>query len=92
MRACARSAPSRYDPKAWQALLKPVAGSATALIGVLLIQADILLGPSDSRSEALLLSYAALFGFSQQLLTRFIDKKAEALIGNEEADESKKAG
>lgn len=76
-------APSRYDPKAWQALLKPVAGSATALIGVLLIQADILLGSPDSRSEAFLLAYAALFGFSQQLLTRFIDKRADKLIDNE---------
>jgi hypothetical protein len=86
-------APSRYDPKAWQALLKPVAGSATALIGVLLIQADILLGSSDSRSEALLLAYAALFGFSQQLLTQFIDKRADKLIGSgDEADESTQTG
>lgn len=86
-------APSRYDPKAWQALLKPVAGSATALIGVLLIQADVLLGSSDSRSEALLLAYAALFGFSQQLLTRFIDRRADTLIGGgEETEEAKKAG
>lgn len=78
--------PSRFDPKVWLALLKPVAGAATALVAVLLIQADILLGSSDSRSESLLLSYAAIFGFSQQLLTRFVDKRAGKLIGTEAQD------
>lgn len=75
--------PSRYDPRAWQALLKPVAGAATALAGVLLIQADLLIGPASSRSESLLLSYAVLFGFSQQLLTQFVDKRAGTLIGTD---------
>jgi hypothetical protein len=85
--------PSRYDPRAWQALLKPVAGAATALAGVLLIQADLLIGPASSRSESLFLSYAVIFGFSQQLFTRFVDKRAGTLIGTGEEkpeDPSKK--
>lgn len=76
-------APSRYDPKAWQALLKPVAGAATALAGILMVQADVLIAPANSRSESLLLSYAVVFGFSQQLFTRFVDKRAETLIGTD---------
>lgn len=75
-----KSPPSRYDPKAWLGLLKPVAGAATAIVAVTLIQANILLGPDGGHSEMLLLSYAAIFGFSQQLLTRFVDKRAESLI------------
>jgi hypothetical protein len=76
--------PSRYDPRIWQILLKPVAGAATALAGVLFIQSDLLIGPASSRSESLFLSYAVLFGFSQQLFTRFIDKRAGVLIGVDE--------
>jgi hypothetical protein len=85
--------PSRYDPRIWQILLKPVAGAATALAGVLFIQSDLLIGPASSRSESLFLSYAVIFGFSQQLFTRFIDKRAGALIGvddEESKDGSKK--
>jgi hypothetical protein len=73
------TAPSRYDPKTWQAFLKPVTGAATALLGVLLIQAEILAEPIG-KSQAALLGYAALFGFSQQVLTQFVDKRASSLI------------
>ncbi len=80
--------PSRYDPRIWQILLKPVAGAATALAGVLFVQSDLLIGPASSRSESLFLSYAVLFGFSQQLFTRFVDKRGGELIGVDE-EESK---
>lgn len=72
--------PSRYDPRVWQVLLKPVAGAATALAGVLLIQSDLLISPAGTRSESVLLAYALLFGFSQQLFTQFVDKQAGSLI------------
>jgi uncharacterized protein YbdZ (MbtH family) len=78
--------PSRYDPKVWQALLKPVAGAATGLAGVILIQAEILIGVAGSCSESMLLGYAVLFGFSQQLFTHFVDKRAENLIGTDSKD------
>lgn len=74
------SPPSRYDPKTWQLILKPVAGAATALAGVLLVQSDVVVGPTSTPSEALFLGYAIIFGFSQQLLTRFVDKRAGALV------------
>lgn len=79
--------PSRYDPKAWQTLLKPVAGAATGLAGVLLIQADLLIGPASSRSQSLFAIYALIFGFSQQLFTRFVDKRAGTLIGSDGEEE-----
>lgn len=75
--------PSRYNPRPQQAMLKPVAGAATALIGVLVIQSGILVAPVTSVSEPLLLAYAAVFGFAQQLLTQFIDRRAGTLLGGD---------
>lgn len=72
--------PSRYDPRTWLALLKPVAGAATALGGVLLLQANLLIRPAGTNAESVLLAYALLFGFSQQLFTQFVDKRAGDLI------------
>lgn len=72
-------APTRYDPKTWQAFLKPVTGAAVAIIAVLFLQSGFLLKPS-SETQSMFLAYAVLFGFSQQLLTRFVDKQADSLI------------
>jgi hypothetical protein len=76
-------AATRFDPRTWQAFLKPVTGAATALVAVLLLQSNLLLEPADP-SQATFLAYAAIFGFSQQLLTQFVDKRANALISPEE--------
>jgi len=72
--------PSRYDVIAPQIVLKVLAGASTALLGVLLLQADFvsLVEPSTDTE---LLAYAAVFGFSQQLLTQVVDKRAQSLLG-----------
>jgi len=80
-----KTPPSRYNVRVAQMLLKPAAGAATAVIGVLLVQSGIIVSPAQSASEALFLAYAAIFGFSQQLLTRFVDKRAGQLLGVESA-------
>jgi hypothetical protein len=88
----AETLPYRYDPRTWQVLLKPVAGAATALAGVLFIQSNLLISPAGTRSESVLLAYALLFGFSQQLFTQFVDKRAGSLIetdGKESKDATK---
>ena len=66
--------PPRYNPRPAQAALKPVAGAATALVGVLLIQAG------SPASQSLLLAYAAAFGFGQRLLTQLVDQRASKLL------------
>jgi hypothetical protein len=71
--------PSRYSLRAPQMLLKPVAGAGTGLLGVLLVQGDVLVSPA-ARTEAALIAYAALFGFAQHLLTRFVDSQATRLL------------
>ena len=51
------------------------------LIGVFLVQSHILVQPAGTTSsESLFLAYAAIFGFSQQLLTQFVDKRAGKLL------------
>jgi len=80
--------PSRTNPRLAQWVLKPAAGAATALIGVLAVQSEVLIAPAGQITESLLLVYAAVFGFSQQLLTQFVDKRASKLIGEPEAPSS----
>lgn len=72
--------PSRYDPRVSQLLLKPVAGAATALVGVLFVQSELFIAPPKETSEWVILAYAAFFGFSQELLTKTVDKRADALL------------
>ena len=73
-------APSRYNLLAPQIVLKAVGGAATALIGVVLVESELIVAPAGGRSTAVLLAYAALFGFSQQLLTQFVDRRANDLL------------
>jgi len=80
-----KSAPSRYNVRFAQMLLKPAAGAATAVVGVLLVQSGLIVAPAQKNSETLFLAYAAIFGFSQQLLTQFVDKRAGKLLGTDDA-------
>ncbi len=70
----------RFDPKSWQRFLKPVTGAATALVAILFLQSNIIVGLKAAPSQALFLGYAVLFGFSQQVLTKFVDERAENLV------------
>lgn len=74
------SAPSRYNLLAPQIVLKALAGAATALVGVLLVQSHFV-NHVGGNTDAELVAYAAVFGFSQELLTRFVDKQANTLLG-----------
>lgn len=82
-----KTPPSRYDPRVSQLLLKPVAGAATAVLGVIFVQSEIFLAPPRDISESILFAYAATFGFSQQLLTQLVDKRAGDLLKEPAAEE-----
>jgi hypothetical protein len=73
-------APSRYNLLIPQIVLKAVAGAATALVGVILVKAHVFVAPVGGSSTAVLLAYAAVFGFSQQLLTQFVDRRGVDLL------------
>jgi hypothetical protein len=83
-------APSRYNLLAPQVVLKASAGAATALIGVLLVVSHVIVAPVGGDSTAVLLAYAAVFGFSQQLLTQFVDKRGADLINPQQKKAAKR--
>ncbi|MGB2711380.1 MAG: hypothetical protein WBC33_07670 [Conexibacter sp.] len=72
--------PARYNVLAPQIMLKAVAGAASALVGLLFLQSEVLVRPVDGRSTAALLTYAIVFGFSQQLVTQLIDRQSVSLL------------
>ena len=61
-----------------QMLLKMLAGAATALAGVLLVESRVI-SQIKFDSTATLLGYAIFFGFSQQVLTGLVDRRASDL-------------
>jgi hypothetical protein len=61
-----------------QMLLKTFAGAATALAGVLLVESHVI-SQIKFDSTATLLGYAIFFGFSQQILTGLVDRRASDL-------------
>ncbi|MGO9762607.1 MAG: hypothetical protein ACLP1Q_15230, partial [Solirubrobacteraceae bacterium] len=68
---------------------KPVTGAATAMVAVLLLHSGLIVEPKGQpTSIEVVLGYAALFGFSQELLTRLVDKRASAIIESQEEGKS----
>lgn len=61
-----------------QMMLKIFAGAGTALAGVLLVESHVV-SQIKFESAATLLGYAVFFGFSQQVLTGIIDRRANDL-------------
>jgi hypothetical protein len=71
------SGPGALAPVA-QLVLKPLAGAAVALVGVVAVEGD-LISQLEPVSRWSIPAWAALFGFSQQLITRLLDGRAQAL-------------
>lgn len=72
--------PTRYNVLAPQIVLKAVAGAASALVGVLFLQAGVLVEPVSGATPATLLVYAIAFGVSQQFVTQLIDRQSATLL------------
>jgi hypothetical protein len=62
------------------AVLKLPCGALTALLGILLMRGAFVPGLSDLDSSAQILSWAVIFGYSQQLLTQFVDRQAHIVL------------
>jgi hypothetical protein len=61
-----------------QLLLKTLAGAASALAGVLLIESEVI-ALVPLKSSATVIGYAVVFGFSQQIVTGAVDRRANSL-------------
>jgi hypothetical protein len=71
-----------YNLKRAQTLVKLPLSALTAIVGLMLLQSSIIdaLQPQDSP---IVLVYAVVFGYSQQLVTRLIDQKAKSLVSSD---------
>jgi hypothetical protein len=62
--------------------LKVPTGSLTAVAGILLLGGNFVPGLSELDSQRQILAYALVFGYAQQLATRFIDDRAQSLLNS----------
>ncbi|HEU4540511.1 MAG TPA: hypothetical protein VFR23_05240 [Jiangellaceae bacterium] len=69
-----------YDVPVALAMLKIPLGAFTAILALVAIQGDFVPGLSVLDSQEQILAYALIFGFSQQLLTRLLDQRAQTLL------------
>jgi hypothetical protein len=62
------------------AVLKLPTGALTAALGLLLMRGDFVPGLSALDSPAQIMAWAILFGYSQQLFTRFVDQRGQSVL------------
>jgi hypothetical protein len=64
------------------AVLKLPTGALTAVFGLLLMRGGFIPGLSALDSSAQIIAWAIVFGYAQQLLTRFVDQQANSVLEN----------
>ena len=62
------------------ALLKLPSGALTAILGLLLMRGDFVPGLSALDSSAQIVAWAIIFGYSQQIFTRYVDDRAKTVL------------
>jgi hypothetical protein len=62
------------------AVLKLPTGALTAVFGLLLMRGGFIPGLSALDTSAQIIAWAVVFGYSQQLLTRFVDQQANSVL------------
>jgi hypothetical protein len=67
------------------AVLKLPTGALTAVLGLLLMRGGFVPGLSALDTSAQIIAWAIVFGYSQQLLTRFVDAQADSVLNNVDA-------
>jgi hypothetical protein len=76
----ARGTSTEYSLPVALAVLKLPTGALTALLGLLLMRGGFIPGLSALDSPAQIIAWAVIFGSAQQLLTRFIDQRAQGVL------------
>ncbi|HSP81218.1 MAG TPA: hypothetical protein VLQ93_22055, partial [Myxococcaceae bacterium] len=62
------------------ALLKLPTGALTAVLGLLLMRGEFVPGLSALDSSAQIIAWAVVFGYAQQLFTRLVDERGQAIL------------
>jgi hypothetical protein len=72
------------------AILKLPTGALTAVLGLLLMRGQFVPGLSNLDTSAQIVAWALVFGYAQQLFTRLVDERGQAVlkaVGGPENDE-----
>ncbi|MGW5639173.1 hypothetical protein [Streptomyces sp. NPDC003832] len=69
-----------YNVPVVLALLKLPTGALTAGLGLLLMRGGFVPGLSALDSSAQIIAWAIVFGYSQQLFTKFVDNQGQAVL------------
>ena len=77
-----RGSSTPYDVPTAVALLKVPTGALTAVAGILLLGGGFVPGLSELDTQRQILAYALVFGYAQQLATRFIDDRAQSILNS----------
>jgi hypothetical protein len=64
------------------AVLKLPSGALTAVLGLVLMRGGFVPGLSALDTSAQILAWAVVFGYSQQILTRLVDRQANTVLEN----------
>jgi hypothetical protein len=62
-------------------LLKLPSGALSAVVGILLVRGEFIPGLSQLDNQPQILAYAFVFGLAQQVATRYVDERAQQLLG-----------
>jgi hypothetical protein len=72
--------PTPYGVPFAVAVLKLPTGALTAALGLVLMRAEFVPGLSALDSPAQIIGWAVVFGYAQQLFTRFVDQRAQTVL------------
>jgi hypothetical protein len=75
-----RAVPSPYSIPVALALLKIATGALTAVLGLMLLRGAFIPGLGGIDTQAQVLAWAIVFGYAQQLFTRYIDAQAQSIV------------
>jgi hypothetical protein len=70
------------------AALKLPTGAVTAFLGLLLMRGQFVPGLTALDTSAQILAWALIFGYAQQLFTRFVDQQGQTILNNVHSSES----
>jgi hypothetical protein len=76
----ARGTSTPYGVPVAVAVLKLPTGALTAVLGILLMRGQFIPGLSALDSPAQIIAWAIVFGYAQQLFTRFVDQRAHSVL------------
>jgi hypothetical protein len=75
-----RGSSERYGLPVALAALKLPTGAVTAVLGLLLMRGQFVPGLSALDTSAQILAWALVFGYAQQLFTRFVDQQGQTVL------------